>query len=72
MCTTLGTNFRQETPPHLRLDHAYLIKKLDGTYVMAEQCEAPTATTELLTRLIVSPYAGLEPATKDYIHKSVT
>ena len=31
-----------------RLDRAYLIKELDGTYVMAHQREAPTSTTELL------------------------
>ena len=30
---------------------AYLIKGLDDTCVMAHQLEAPTVTTELLTRL---------------------
>ena len=46
-----------------RLDRAYLIKELDGTYVMAHQPEAPTDTTELLTRLTWFTLPGFEPAT---------
>ena len=33
------------------LDRAYLIKALYSTCVMAPQCEAPKATTEILTCL---------------------
>ena len=55
--------FRQETPPGSRLDRTYLIKELDGTCVMAHQREAPTDTTELLTRLTWFTLPGFEPAT---------
>ena len=55
--------FRQETLPGLRLNHAYLIKELDGTCVMAHQREAPTDTTELLTRLTWFTLPGFKPAT---------
>ena len=54
---------RQETPPGSRRDCTYLIKELDGTSVMAHQREAPTDTTELLTRLTWFTLPGIEPAT---------
>ena len=44
------TTLRQEIPPGSRLDRTDLIKELDGTCIMAHQREAPTDTTELLTR----------------------
>ena len=44
-------NFSRETPTGLRLDHAYIIKKLDGTFIIANKHEAPKATTEILTML---------------------
>ena len=59
----IGQIFRQETPPGSRLDRTDLIKELDGTCVMAHQREAPTDTTELLTRLTWFTLPGFEPAT---------
>ena len=56
-------NFQTETPPGPRLGRTDFIKKLDGTYIMAHQCEAPTDTTELLTRLTWFTLPGFEPAT---------
>jgi hypothetical protein len=44
-----GTHFRWDTPPGLRIEHTNLIKNLNGTCVIAHQCEAHTDTTELLT-----------------------
>ena len=38
--------FRQETPLGSRLEHTYLIKELDRTWVMAQQHEAPIDTTD--------------------------
>ena len=55
--------FRQETPPGPRLYRAYLIKEFDGTCIMAHQREAPTETTELLTRVTGFTLPGFEPAT---------
>ena len=55
--------FRQETPPGSSLDRTDLIKELDGTCVMAQQCEAPTDTTELLTRWTWFTLQGFKPAT---------
>ena len=55
--------FRQETPPGLRLDLAYLIEKSDGTCVMLHQHEALTKTTELLTRLTWFTLPRFKPAT---------
>ena len=55
--------FRQEPPPGSRLGHSYLIKKLDGTCLMAHQREAPTDTAELLTRLIWFTLPGFETVT---------
>ena len=52
--------FRQEHPPGSRLDRAYLIKKLDGTCIMAHQHQAPTAITVTLTWFTLP---GFEPAT---------
>ena len=40
--------YRHETPAGSRLNLAYLIKELDGTYIMVHQHEAHAATTELL------------------------
>ena len=42
---TMGTTFRQGTPPGLIMNHTDLIKELDDTYVMALHYKAPTATT---------------------------
>ena len=56
-----STTFRQDTPPGSRLDHTELIKELEETCVMAHhQCEAPTDTTEILTRLTWFTLPGFE------------
>ena len=59
----LSATFRQETPLGSRLECTDLIKELNGTCVMAHQHEAPTDTTELLTRLTWFTLPGFEPAT---------
>ena len=48
MLPALGTTFRQETPPGLRLDCTDPIKELDSTCVKAHQREAPTDTADLV------------------------
>ena len=53
--------FRQETPLGSRLHHAFLIKELVGTYIMAHQREAPTASIELLTPFHWLTLPGLQP-----------
>ena len=59
----IGGNFQTGNFPGSRLDHAYLIKELYSTCIMAHQCEAPKATTELLTQLTWFTLPGFEPAT---------
>ena len=59
----MQNKIREETPPGSILEHAYLIKELYCTCIMAHQSEALTDNTELLTWWTWFTVPGFEPAT---------